>query len=115
MRAMTLVLLLAFASVPLAAGQTEAEIEYLLQYVSDSGCAFNRNGSEHDSADAADHLRLKYSRGRRYVDSAEQFIDRLATESSWTGRTYTVNCEGRTQPSGPWLHQALTEYRNTGL
>lgn len=92
--------------------QAEREIQYLLQYVQQSGCDFNRNGSAHESADAADHLRLKYKRGNRYADSAENFIDRLASESSWTGETYTVTCAGITQPSGAWLHQALDNYRS---
>ncbi len=91
--------------------RTAVEIEYLLDYVSTSGCRFIRNGSAHDPADAADHLRLKYSRGKRYVNSAEQFIDRLASESSWTGKPYSVDCNGRTEPSRDWLYRALTEYR----
>jgi hypothetical protein len=94
-----------------AAADTEAEIQYLLEFVATSQCTFVRNGTEHDSEDAADHLRLKYNRGTRYVNSAEQFIDRLASESSWTGRDYTVTCDGATEPSADWLHRALTEYR----
>jgi hypothetical protein len=111
-----LVLLTCFLALPgltLAEEDTaEREIQYLLQYVQKSGCDFNRNGSAHDSADAADHLRLKYKRGNRYADSAENFIDHLASESSWTGKTYTVTCAGVTQPSGEWLHHALANYRS---
>ena len=91
----------------------DAEVQYLLGYVESSGCTFVRNGSEHDAAGAADHLRLKYNRGGKYVNSAEQFIDRLATESSWTGKVYTVTCDGVTQPSGEWLHRALAAYRES--
>ncbi len=91
--------------------RTAAEIDYLLDYVSTSGCTFIRNDSAHDPADAADHLRLKYSRGKRYVNSAEQFIDRLASESSWSGKPYSVDCDGRTEPSREWLYRALTQYR----
>lgn len=91
--------------------ETNREVEYLLEFVASSGCTFVRNGDDHDSVDAADHLRLKYSRGKRYVGSAEQFIDRLATESSWSGDPYTVTCEGSTQTSAQWLHRALAEYR----
>ncbi len=93
--------------------KTDSEVQYLLGFVESSGCTFHRNGSDHDSADAADHLRLKYSRGGKYVDTTEHFIDRLASESSWTGRKYTVTCDGQTQPSGEWLHQALDNYRNS--
>lgn len=94
--------------------EADAEVQYLLSFVSDSGCIFIRNGSEKSAADAADHLRLKYSRGKRYVNSADQFIDRLASESSWTGKKYTVSCAGQTRESGSWLHRALTDYRGDG-
>jgi hypothetical protein len=97
-----------------AAADVELEVNALINDVAVSGCDFQRNGSIHDSADAADHLRLKYSRGKRYVDSAEQFIDRLASESSWTGKPYTVICEGNEQPSGEWLHRRLREQRAQG-
>lgn len=97
---------------PTVAGENaDAEVQYLLKFVAESGCTFVRNGDDHDSADAADHLRLKYDRGGRYVNSAEQFIDRLATQSSWSGKAYTVTCQGKNQPSGEWLHRALAHYR----
>ncbi|MEP1469617.1 MAG: DUF5329 domain-containing protein [Halieaceae bacterium] len=91
--------------------QLESEVNYLLEFVAGSGCDFVRNGSSHDPESAADHLRLKYSRGKRYVNNAEQFIDRLASESSWTGKPYSVTCEGQSEPAGPWLHRALDSYR----
>ena len=89
----------------------EADIQYLLSFVANSGCTFIRNGSENDPEAAADHLRLKYKRGKRYFKTAEEFIDRLASESSWTGKKYTINCSGEIQESGAWLHQALQEHR----
>jgi len=107
-------ILLAFAlALPGAAtagAETEQEVKYLLGFVAGSGCTFVRNGDDHDAVDAAEHLRLKYNRGKRYVGSAEQFIDRLATESSWSGDPYTVTCEGKSQTSAQWLHQALDDY-----
>lgn len=89
----------------------DREVEYLLRFVADSGCTFVRNGSEHSSTDAAEHLRMKYRRGRRYADTAEAFIDNLASESSWTGKSYQVICHGVAIPSGAWLHRALSDYR----
>jgi hypothetical protein len=106
-----LVLALALAAGRAGAADADTEIEYLLDFVAGSGCTFVRNGTEHDPVDAADHLRLKYRRGAKYVNSAEQFIDRLASESSWTGKSYTVTCDGKTQPTGQWLHLALEAYR----
>ncbi len=109
-----LLLALASGGTALADDTAAREIDYLLTFVAESGCIFVRNDKEHDSADAADHLRLKYSRGSRYVNSAEQFIDRLASESSWSGKPYTVTCDGRTEPAGAWLHRALADYRKAG-
>ncbi len=93
---------------------TDREVQHLLEFVENSGCTFFRNGSDHDAADAADHLRLKYSRGGKYVNNADQFIERLASESSWTGRPYTVTCDGVTRPSGEWLEEELKAYRARG-
>lgn len=111
LHALLLALALLLPAHTIAATAADTEIEYLLEFIASSGCTFVRNGDDHDSMGAADHLRLKYSRGKRYVDSAEQFIDRLATQSSWSGDPYTVTCEGKTQPSGQWLHRALAQYR----
>ena len=104
-------LFLALPGAALADAVDEMEIAYLLDFMAASGCTFVRNGDEHNSPDAADHMRLKYSRGKRYVDSAEHFIDRLATESSWSGKPYTVICDGQSQTSAQWLHRALSAYR----
>ena len=93
----------------------ETEINALLEVVAKSGCDFKRNGTLHSSPDAAEHLALKYSRGHRYVETTENFIDRLATKSSWTGRPYTVTCDGVETASGTWLHAQLLGMRNDPL
>lgn len=110
---LVLVLTLAWHAQAAPESVAETEIQYLLEFVADSNCDFIRNGTSHESAEAADHLRLKYSRGRKYAGTAEQFIDRLASESSWTGKPYTVNCGGRTEPVRDWLRRALADYRIT--
>ncbi len=98
-----------------AANETpEQEIHYLIEFVRGSGCTFHRNGTDYPSGEAAEHLQLKYRRGARYADTAEHFIDRLASESSWSGKAYTVTCEGVSEPSASWLHRALDQYREGG-
>jgi len=106
-------LLVSFFALP---GQTEespdVEIEYLLVTVGQSNCSFIRNGISHSAENAESHLRLKYSRGSKYVSNADEFIDRLASESSWTGKDYMIECpETGKQPSAEWLNQRLSEYR----
>jgi len=92
---------------------TEAEITALIEAVRESGCEFNRNGSLHSAEAAAEHLELKYSRGKRYADSAEAFIERLASTSSWSGKPYEMICDGETQPAGDWLTMALATIRSS--
>ena len=94
------------------ADQAETEIEYLISTVGESGCTFIRNGSRHDAEDAASHMRLKYQRGKRYATSAELFIERLASKSSFSGKPYAIECPGSDAvPSGKWLTARLHEYR----
>ena len=94
------------------AGNTEAEVEYLIEAVGESGCTFIRNGSSHDANDAASHLRMKYRRGKRYAKTTELFIERLASKSSRSGRAYQIKCPNREAvPSGEWLSARLREYR----
>ena len=102
-------------SMPLSAVESsvDSEIQALLGEVAKSGCDFRRNGSMHKSSDAAEHLALKYSRGRRYVETTEDFIDLLATKSSWSGRSYAVICNGVETASGTWLHVQLLGLRNS--
>ncbi len=90
----------------------EAEITALIAAVGESGCEFNRNGSLHSAEAAAEHLELKYSRGKRYADSAEAFIERLASKSSWSGKPYEMICDGETQPAGDWLTATLVALRD---
>jgi hypothetical protein len=93
------------------AGIADREITGLISAVESSGCVFIRNGDRHDAAEAADHLRLKYRRGKRYADTAEHFIERLASKSSWSGEPYLIECGGTGEPSGDWLTTALLRIR----
>ena len=110
-KALILMALLQTWAVAEISTKTDAEVQYLLEFVATSGCDFERNGTKHAPEAAADHLRMKYKKGKRYVNTAEQFIDRLASESSWTGRHYTATCNGKEIASGQWLHEALLSYR----
>ena len=104
--------LLAISSLSSSA-QTEAETEirWLIQVVRDSDCQFDRNGTLHSAESAANHLELKYSRGKRYADSAEAFIERLATGSSWSGEPYWMICDGDKISSADWLVKRLAASR----
>lgn len=97
----------------LADTAADTEIRALIQAVAESGCEFNRNGSLHSAEAAAEHLELKYSRGKRYANSAEAFIDRLASKSSWSGKPYQMICDGEVHPAGDWLTATLATIRSS--
>lgn len=104
-------------AVLLLAGQAYAadmnrEIDYLLQSVEQSGCLFIRNGKSHDSVAAAKHLQMKRERGRRYYDSTEEFIDRLASKSSISGKPYLIDCpEQSPVKAAGWFLKKLEDFR----
>lgn len=89
----------------------DAEIDYLLDAVADSGCTFIRNSSEHEAAAAKEHLQTKRRRGRRYYDSADQFIDRIASRSSMSGKDYRIRCDGEEQTAKKWFTARLERFR----
>lgn len=90
----------------------DAEIDYLIQAVAASQCTFVRNGKEHDAEDASEHLQMKRKRGKRYYDSTEQFIERIASKSSWTGRDYLIKCSpDRTETARQWFTSRLAQFR----
>lgn len=94
--------------------QTKTEVSYLLNYLKESGCQFNRNGSWYSAAQAVDHLNTKYEYllNKGMVTTTEDFISRAATESSMSGRPYHVKCgTAAEEESGPWLRAVLAKHR----
>ena len=91
-----------------------AEIAHLLKYLEASGCQFQRNGSWYPPARAADHLHQKYEYllKKGLVTSAETFIERAATESSASGKLYSVKCgDAAAVPCADWLRAELQRFR----
>jgi hypothetical protein len=107
--------LLCLAAGAAAVTPGEADVRYLLDRVAASDCTFIRNGKRYAGADAARHLQRKYDYAtRKYGDiTAEQFIEHVATKSSWTGKYYLVTCppQSTEQRSADWLRQMLEDRR----
>ena len=92
------------------AAMTEAaKIEALINSVqSMPGAVFIRNGSEYGGAQAAAHLRMKWKSAGHRVKTAEDFIRYCASQSSMTGRNYSIRfADGRTVDSGPYFEALL--------
>jgi len=110
---LTLLLSLALVSFGHADDVMKSEIDYILNSVASSDCVFIRNGKEHGPDAAKDHLNLKRRRGKRYFSSADEFIENLASSSSWSGKPYYIRCgDEKQQPASEWFTEVLAEYRN---
>jgi hydrogenase maturation factor HypF (carbamoyltransferase family) len=111
----SLVLIVALLLPPLlfARGAREQQrIDFLLHTVETSNrIVFIRNGSEYDGHAAAQHLRQKLSYVGEKIQTAEQFIQYCASESSITHRKYTVRLEnGVTVDSATYFSGLLRDY-----
>ena len=93
--------------------QGQREVAALLAFVGQSPCTFIRNGTSYGAADARKHLelKLKYLLEQNQVNSAEEFIDRAGTQSSFSGKPYRVNCGGEERASADWLKEELRVLR----
>ena len=87
------------------------EIDHLLGFIGSSGCSFIRNGEEHDATTAKAHIERKYDYAKRWIETAEQFIEYAATKSSASGKPYRVICAGQEQLSADWLMRELALIR----
>ena len=112
--ALTAATLAALTAMPAYATHDDVEIQHLLSAIGSSGCTFTRNGTDHAARTAESHLRMKYRRAGTRIETAEAFIEQLASESSWTGQPYLIRC-GADEPvqSGDWLGNQLSEFRET--
>ena len=106
---------LCLASLAHSADETmDLEIDHLLAVVGESECTFIRNGKEYAAANARDHLAMKRRRGKRYYDSADEFIENIASKSSWSGKPYQIRCDNESAvPAGEWFGRALAEFRDS--
>ena len=98
----------------LADESTDREIDHLLNVVANSDCVFIRNGGEHDPDAARKHLSLKRRRGKKYFSTADEFVDRLASSSSWSGKPYYIRCGDEVQQlAGDWFSAVLAKFRSS--
>ena len=103
---------LSHAAVAAPGPSAKDEIDHLLSYVAASSCTFVRNGSEYGAVKARDHLADKYRFAGSRISTAEEFIEYLATKSSFSGEPYHVHCGKDDEPSGAWLTAELKRYRS---
>ncbi len=88
------------------------EVNHLLDFVKNSGCIINRNGTEHPAEKGVSHIENKYDYFRDDIKSTEDFIELSATKSTMSGEYYTVTCPGKeAMKTQDWLLIELNEFR----
>ena len=51
--------------------------------------------------------------GQRYFSSADEFIENLASSSSWSGKPYHIRCDKEEQQlAKEWFNAVLADYRS---
>ena len=91
---------------------TEKEkIEALLKAVEQmTDAKFVRNGTAYEGKAAADHMRRKWKKVEKDVQTARDFIRLAGTKSYETGEVYKVRFkDGREVESATWLTERLEE------
>ena len=88
------------------------EVEFLIETVRTTKCAFSRNGKEYNGEKAAGHLQRKYDYYKDEITSTETFIEYAATKSMLSGADYYIICPGEAPVrSRDWLLERLLEFR----
>ena len=107
-------LLLVFVLQPAVtlAGSMDEEIDYLISAVGKGGCTFIRNGNKFTGRDARAHLQSKRRRNAHIIDSTEEFIEKIASQSATTGKPYLISCRGENrQNAREWFTAMLAQRR----
>jgi hypothetical protein len=95
---------------------TRQEIDHLLNFVANTDCQYDRNGTIHNGPEARDHINRKYEYYRRKVVTAEDFIKYSATKSKISGRKYKIRCAGaKEKDASDWLLEELQVFRESQL
>ncbi|CAN5657856.1 hypothetical protein BH09PLA1_BH09PLA1_20960 [soil metagenome] len=87
----------------------DEKIERLIHTVDQlQDATFIRNGTEYDCHAAAKHMRDKWDYGRKKIKTAGDFIDKVASKSSVSGKPYHIRFkDGRDVESGNFLRDEL--------
>jgi hypothetical protein len=72
------------------------QIEELLKRIEKSKIIFIRNGTQYSSKKAADHLRSKWEHSKGQIKTLNEFIKKIASKSSYSGKYYLVKLQNGT-------------------
>jgi hypothetical protein len=97
-----------------AYADTQKEITHLLDFVANTACKYERNGTLYGGIEAQAHINKKYQYFIDKINSAEDFIKYSATRSTMSGKKYKILCANMpVQFSSDWLLEELKKYRQS--
>lgn len=103
--------LMALSSVAAAPPPHEqSRIDKLIRFVeTQKGMKFVRNGTEYECDEAARFLRGKLQSMGKEITTAREFVERIASKSSMSGKPYKVKfADGKTMPASQFLGEELS-------
>lgn len=105
----SILVLLTMGSIgPSWANSEKDRIRFLLETVESSQCTFIRNGSHHKASKARKHLERKLNHAGDRIKTAEDFINHLASKSSFSGRPYFIQEKNGTKVAARvWFYRHL--------
>jgi hypothetical protein len=96
------------------AADTQQEIDHLLDFVANTTCQYDRNGTIHTGQEARNHINRKYEYYKKKVKTAEDFIKYSATKSTFSGRRYKIRCpDAEVINASDWLLDELQAFRDS--
>ena len=113
-------LLVVLAAVPFAAAEKplaeKEKIEALIANMEGlKDAAFIRNGSDYNSKQAARFLRAKWNAQGKEIKTAAEFISKIASASSTSGKPYLIRFkDGRELKAGEYLTAELKKLDAAG-
>src|SRR5439155_12705311 len=94
----------------------QQKIEAMISAVRElKDATFIRNGTEYDCQAAADHLQMKWSSAKAKIKTAHEFIERIGSVSSQSGKFYVIRFkDGKEVKSVDFLREQLDRLEGTG-
>ena len=90
-------------------------IERLFRRLEDSKAVFIRDDREYTGTEAAAHLRQKLTVAGPRIATADEFIEKIASRSTATGKPYRVKqADGTMTDAGAWFRQQMEDGEESG-
>jgi len=96
----------------------EQKINFLIKQIESSSAIFERNGEKHSAKKAVSHIKFKMVRAKGFFSffsspkiTAKNFIEKIASKSSTTGKPYFIILKNGTRyKMEDWLNKEIKKF-----